>query len=196
MILALLLSALVLAAPGGLAEAWPAAPRLPVVALAWGLALGLPRAVSPRPPQSSRPGAPGPLSPALGLALALPALAAAWALDGTGGWRPLALAGVLCALLAWAGVPRPPRVARRVAASWAGLLVGPWALVQLARWGGVGPPAALGVLAEASPFAWLDGLGEEGGPGLPWLLGVHLVLCGGLRGPAAEEPAGGEGELA
>ena len=110
MILALLLSAAVLLAPGGLAEAWPAAPRLTVLALAWGLVLGLPRAAPPPGPQRTAPWT-------WGLALALPALAAAWALDGGAALGRLAEAAALCVVLAWAGAPRSCAVARRVTCS-------------------------------------------------------------------------------
>lgn len=191
MILALLLSAAVLLAPGGLAEAWPAAPRLPLIALVWGLALGLPRVASPRAASEQPSVAPAWL---LGLALALPALAAAWVLDGRFASGRLAEAVALCALLAWAGAPRPSQVAGRVVASWALLLTGPWALALLAEWGGVEAPTALVTLAGASPFALLAGLAgstEGMSPGLPWLLGVHLVACGRLAAPAPrqESPA-------
>ncbi|MBL6721963.1 MAG: hypothetical protein ISQ08_11200 [Planctomycetes bacterium] len=180
MILALLLSAAVLLAPGGLAEAWPAAPRLTVLALAWGLVLGLPRAAPPPGPQRTAPWT-------WGLALALPALAAAWALDGGAALGRLAEAAALCVVLAWAGAPRSCAVARRVTCSWALLLAGPWALAQLAAWGGVDAPAMLEVLAGASPFARLAGHGEGAAAGalsgLPWLLGVHLAACGRLPRP-------------
>lgn len=170
MIVALLGSLLLLAAPQLLGAVPDLAPRPQLLAALWCAALLFPRRT--------------PLSFGVAAALGLPTFVAALRLDPTG--CSLTSGAVLLGALLLA----PRAAGPRAGACWLFGVALPALLPRVLDWGG-GGPALLDGLAALGPLdAALHGVGPSPG-GWPWLLGLFL-LAG--RPDSPEDPSEGPKE--